>query len=75
MTSEMIKILVTKYCHPPWNLSHMRFLVLCLLGFAGFMRVSELLSIKIADICFLRNYMTINIETSKTDETREENVV
>ena len=62
MTSDMIKILVTKYYKRPWNLSHLRFLVLCLLGFSGFMRISELLAIKISDINFLSGYMTISIK-------------
>ena len=75
MTSDMIKELVTRYYKQPFNVSHLRFLVICLLGFCGFMRIAELLSIKISDVEFFKDYMTITIEKSKTDQLREGNII
>ena len=75
MTSDMIKQLVTTYFKEPHNFLHLRFLVVCMLGFAGFMRISEVLSIQIRDINFHTTYMTIHLEKSKTDQLREGNVI
>ncbi|XP_033755155.1 uncharacterized protein LOC117338074 [Pecten maximus] len=40
---------------------------MCLLGFAGFLRFSELVNIKRSDLEFFQKYMTIIIPRSKTD--------
>ena len=54
---------------------HMRFILICILGFAGFFRIGELLSIKIKDIIQLDNHLEITISKSKTDQLREGHVV
>ena len=43
----------------------------CLIAYAGFLRSSELLGIRISDILFYSPYMTIFIECSKTDKYRD----
>ena len=57
------------------NLIHTRFLVVCYLGFAGFFRISELLSIQIKHIDFKLDHMTVLLEGSKTDQLRESEIV
>ena len=75
MTSHMIKTLVKMYYNEPYNLSKIRFLVICILGFCGFMRISELLELKIKDLSFYEEYMTIFLKESKTDQLREGNII
>ena len=45
-------------------------MVLCVLGFAGFMRTDEMLNLKIECIKFHKGYMTVFIPSSKTDQDR-----
>lgn len=53
------------------NLKNQRIICACLLAFSGFLRSSELLSIKVSDIVFFQTYMSIFIESSKTDKYRD----
>ena len=53
------------------NLFKMQTLSMCLLGFTGFLRYSELANIKLCDISFENTHMTINIVRSKTDVYKE----
>ena len=46
-------------------------IVVSLLGYAGFMRISELLQLKVCDIMFDNTYMKVFIECSKTDKYRD----
>ena len=48
---DMVKAIVDMYASP-FNLLHHRFILTCLLGFTGFLRISELLEIRIRDIAF-----------------------
>ena len=57
------------------NLMEIRFLVLLLLGFAGFLRRSELRAIQVKHITFFSGHLTITIPSSKTDQLREGHVV
>ncbi|XP_068203660.1 uncharacterized protein [Palaemon carinicauda] len=54
-----------------YNLKSQRIICACLLAFAGFMRSSELLNIKVSDIMIYKTYMSIFVETSKTDKYRD----
>ena len=69
ITPDHLKILVHRYRSD--NLFNMRTLSMCLLGFAGFLRYSELVNIKLCDISFEETHMTINIVRSKTDVHKE----
>ena len=54
---------------------HLRFLVTCFLGFAGFLRISELKQVQIKHISFKSDHMTVLLEESKTDKLREGEVI
>ena len=53
----------------------MRFLLTCLLGFAGFLRIDELLDVKLKHIKIKESHLEIIIPKSKTDQHREGHVV
>ena len=53
------------------NLSKMRLMNICLLGFCGFLRYQEISNLKREDIIFCNTYMKLFIEKSKTDMYRE----
>ena len=47
----------------------------CLLGFSGFLRIDELLSIKIKHLRINESHLEILVPKSKTDQHREGNIV
>ena len=53
------------------HLKKQRIICACLLGFSGFMRSSEILSVKISDIVFDQNFIAVFIESSKSDKFRD----
>ncbi|XP_060589976.1 uncharacterized protein LOC132745167 [Ruditapes philippinarum] len=53
------------------NIMNQRFICICLIAFAGFLRSAEVLKLKRSDICFYDSYLSIFIESSKTDKYRE----
>ena len=53
------------------HLKNQRIICVCLLGFSGFMRSLEILSVKISDIVFDQNFIAEFIESSKTDKYRD----
>ena len=72
VSPEMLKALVTarmKDRSPP--LSDLRMVALCLIGYAGFSRFSELASIKACDVQFCSLHVSIFLESSKTDQFRQ----
>ena len=66
MLRDMIKVYGSSK-----NLLHHRFLVICLLGFSGFLRISELLDIQVKNIKVDKKFIEITIPKSKTDQFRE----
>ena len=74
MTASMIRKLFYAYGNDN-DLSKQRFLLICILGFTGFMRTDELLNIKVEHITFYDTYMTVFVPISKTDQLREGNLV
>ena len=73
-TAELVQLIVNEYADSS-NLIHLRFLIICVLGFAGFFRISELLNLKIKNLTRTENSYEIFIEESKTDQLREGNIV
>ena len=73
-TVEIIKKLVEIFGDSQ-NLIELRFLVLCILGFSGFFRISELLDIQVRNITQRSNYIEILVSKSKTDQLREGHIV
>ena len=55
------------------NVYDQRTICACLLAYAGFMRISELLNLRICDINFFQEYISVFIEKSKTDVNRDGN--
>ena len=55
-TNEMIEKIVRRYGSSD-NLIHLRFLVICVLGFTGFFRISELLDLQVSDLNFKEDGM------------------
>ena len=74
VTSDMIKSIVDTY-EESGNLIHHRFVIACLLGFSGFLRISELLEIHVGDIDFEDDCMRILIPKSKNDQVREGHIL
>ena len=74
MTATMIRKLYFEYGSDK-NLLNQRFLIICILGFAGFMRTNEMLALKVEHIKFYATYMSIFLPSCKTDQLREGNTI
>lgn len=75
ITPEILKVLVERFAQEGARLSDIRTLTICLLGFAGFFRYSEMAKLRECDIKFFSEHMEIFIESSKTDQYRDGAVV
>lgn len=73
-TAEIIKKLVSIYGDTE-SLMALRFLIICVVGFAGFFRINELLKLKIIDLVETKDSFEITVKESKTDQLREGHVV
>ena len=72
ITVEHLDILFKKLMvNSTRTLSNVRTMVICLLGFCGFMRYSEISNLKRCDVYFYTTHMKLFIEKSKTDIYRE----
>ena len=74
MSADMAKQIVSYFGHKP-NLLHHRLVVVCLLGFSGFLRISELVAIQLEHLRFTSTYLDITIPKAKNDQQREGHVV
>ena len=75
ITPEILRSLVDRYATEQATLADIRTLTICLLGFAGFFRYSELAKIKECDLQFFEDHLEIFIESSKTDQYRDGAIV
>ena len=57
------------------DLKILRFLLIAMLGFAGFFRIEELLSTKLTNVHVYGDHMTIFLPKCKTDQLRQGNTV
>lgn len=73
-TSEMISELVDQYGNSK-SLIDLRFVLMSVLGFAGFFRISELLGLQVKDLTDKATWYEILVKRSKTDQLREGNIV
>ena len=71
----MIKSLVNTCGGRNASLPDLRFLLTCLLGFSGFLRIEELLSIEIKHLRISESHLEILVPKSKTEQRREEHIV
>ena len=69
MTVDILRKIVTFYC--ALTLKSLRICTLCILGFSGFFRYSELSGICMSDIKYSDNHKEIRIKSSKTDQYRQ----
>ena len=53
------------------DIDDLRIINICSIGFAGFLRYSELAALKESDLHILPDHMEIFIESSKTDQYRD----
>lgn len=74
ITSDMIKEWVNAYGDEE-NLPKLRFLLICVLGFTGFMRIDEILKVQLKHLKFTVSHLEITLEKSKTDQLREGNII
>lgn len=71
ITPDILCKIVNKFGLDLTNLKNIRVACLCLLGYAGFLRYSELANIRRNQITFYDSYVKIFLESSKTDIYRE----
>ena len=71
ITVDILDKLVKKFGNDPHNLSNLRICTLCLLGFSGFFRYSELSEIKLKDLHFSNTHVEVKLSKSKTDTYRK----
>ena len=74
MTTEMARRVVDLFGQGS-NLLHHRTVVVCLLGFSGFLRISELVEIQVKHLNFLPTHLEITIPKAKNDQMREGHIV
>ena len=71
ITPEILQRMFEKFITPSADLPIIRTMTICLLGFAGFFRFSELASLRECDIIFYDQHVEIFVESSKTDQFRD----
>lgn len=71
ITANMLQKLCTAYAGHNASLLDLRLCTMCLLGYAGFFRFSELVAIRRCDIEIHKSFVNIFIEKSKTDIYRQ----
>lgn len=75
ITIDILIKLKEEYQKDPDNALKLRVFLMCLLGFSGFLRFSELSNIRLCDIKWKDEYIEIKIPKSKTDIYRKGNVI
>lgn len=71
ITIEALKTVFKKFGGEKASLLDLRFLLVCIFGFAGFFRIDELLNVKISDLHIKEDHLKIILEKSKTDQHRD----
>lgn len=74
LTPEVIKKIVDVFSESP-SLHTMRFIIICLVSFAGFLRISELLNLKVKHLQFVEGGVKLKITNSKTDQLHEGDII
>ena len=71
ITAEILHKLVDNSISDNAELPAVRTIAICLLGYAGFFRFSEIASLKESDIGIYNDHMEVFVESSKTDQFRD----
>lgn len=75
ISPDILRNICLLYAHSNCNLLDLRLSCMCILGFSGFLRFSEIVSIRRCDIKIYDNYLTIFIQKSKTDRYKQGHTV
>jgi hypothetical protein len=75
ITSIHLKKIVEKFGSDVKNLYNLRICAMCLVGYAGFLRYNEIANLKMCNLNIFYTYISLNIESSKTDIYRRGNNV
>ena len=69
---DVLESMAQFYNTPNAPLKHIRFLFVVLVGYSGFLRIEEIINVRVKDISFVdKQYMSIFIEKRKNDQHRE----
>ena len=74
MSAEMAKQVMDRFGRSE-NVVHRRTALICLLGFSGFMRISELIAIQVKHLQFKHGHLEILIPQAKNDQQREGHII
>ena len=74
VTAEMLQRLVDSVSEPP-ALTEVRLVAICLLAYAGFLRMDEVQKLRCCNIKFFEEKMEITVTSSKTDQYRQGSVI
>ncbi|XP_071139880.1 integrase/recombinase xerD homolog [Mytilus edulis] len=75
ITADHLQKIVDKIGSDRAHLPNVRICAMMLVGYAGFLRYSEIANLKMCNIKFFDTYVSLNIETGKTDVYRRGNNV
>ena len=75
ISTDVLSKLVLSQGGSDAEIDKLRFLVLCLVGFASFMRISEFLKEKIRDVQFHDTQLSISVPKRKNDQYRQGHVI
>ena len=68
---DILKQVISAYGLNNSNLMDFRFTIVCLIGFAGFFRIDELLHVQLQHLTFNTDHMIVTLDKSKTDQHRD----
>ena len=71
ITPKILSHLVDRFAGVEADLDDVRVITWCLIGFAGFLRYSELVALRESNVRIFPQHMEIFIESSKTDQYRD----
>ena len=69
--SSQLKVLIDEFKKSKYDLMKARTIVISLLGFCGFLRIDELITVQLRDVSIKSTHMSIFLEQSKCDQHRE----
>ena len=71
MTPQILEKLVNAFAGKKASLSDVRIVAICLVGFVGFLRFSEVAHLRESDVHIFHDHAELFIEASKTDQYRD----
>lgn len=71
ISPDILKNICLLYGNNSCNLLDLRIACMCVLSFSGFLRFSELVNLRRSDIQIFDDYLTLNVQKSKTDRYKK----